>query len=72
MGESMKSKSEIVPHSIIENKIFVIRGHKVMLDFHLAELYGLKLKALKRAVRRNIDRFPRDFMFELTDEEMIS
>ena len=65
----MKSKSEIVPHSLIENKIVVIRGHKVMLDFHLAELYGVEVKVLKRAVRRNIGRFPRDFMFKMTDEE---
>jgi hypothetical protein len=65
----VKSKSEIVPHSLIENKIVVIRGHKVMLDFHLAELYGVEVKVLKRAVRRNIGRFPRDFMFKMTDEE---
>ncbi len=65
----MKLKSEIIPHGLIENRIFVIRGHKVMLDFHLAELYGVEAKMLKRAVRRNVDRFPHDFMFELTDEE---
>ncbi len=65
----MKSKSEIISRAIIENGIFVIRGHKVMLDFHLAELYGVEAKALKRATRRNVDRFPHDFMFELTDEE---
>ena len=65
----MKSKSEIISRAIIENRIFVIRGHKVMLDFHLAELYGVEAKALKRATRRNVDRFPHDFMFELTDEE---
>ncbi len=65
----MKSKLEFVPSSLIENRIFLIRGHKVMLDFHLAELYGVEAKMLKRAVRRNVDRFPQDFMFELTDEE---
>ena len=65
----MKSKSEIIPHGLIENRIFLIRGHKVMLDFHLAELYGVEAKLLKRAVRRNINRFPHDFMFELTNEE---
>jgi len=65
----MKSKSEIISRAIIENRIFVIRGHKVMLDFHLAELYGVEAKVLKRATRRNVDRFPHDFMFELTDEE---
>jgi phage regulator Rha-like protein len=65
----MKSKPEIIPHGLIENRIFVIRGHKVMLDFHLAELYGVEAKVLKRSVRRNADRFPNDFMFELSNEE---
>lgn len=54
---------------IIKNKIFEVRGHKVMLDFDLAELYGTETKRLKEAVRRNIDRFPSDFMFELTRDE---
>jgi hypothetical protein len=52
-----------------KKKIFLIRGQKVMFDFHLAELYGVETKALKRAVRRNMDRFPDDFVFELSDEE---
>lgn len=55
---------------IIEQKILVIRGQKVMLDFHLAELYGVETKGLKRAVKRNIDRFPEDFCFELTQTEL--
>ena len=55
-----------VPVERIEKAIFVIRGHKVMLDADLAELYGVKTKALKQAVRRNIERFPKDFMFELS------
>ncbi len=54
----------------IANKIYRIRFRKVMLDRDLAELYGVETKQLKRAVRRNIDRFPNDFMFELTKEEM--
>ena len=49
----------------IQNKIYEIRNHKVMLDFDLAELYGVETKRLKEAVRRNITRFPSDFMFEL-------
>ena len=53
----------------LEQKIYQIRGQKVMLDSDLAELYQIETKALKRAVRRNIDRFPDDFMFELTKEE---
>ncbi len=56
--------------SIIKTKIYTIRGYKVMLDFDLAELYGVETRVLKQAVRRNIDRFPDDFMFELTKEEL--
>jgi hypothetical protein len=56
--------------SSIENMIYMIRGHKVMLDSDLAKLYGIETKALKRAVKRNIERFPADFMFELTKEEL--
>lgn len=58
-----------IPEEIIRSKIFFIRGHKVMLDVDLAELYGVETKQLKRQVRRNIDRFPGDFMFELTHSE---
>jgi hypothetical protein len=47
-----------------------MRDEKVILDVHLAELYGIETRSLKQAVRRNIDRFPRDFMFELTDNEV--
>lgn len=54
----------------IINKIYLIRGKKVMLDRDLAELYGLETKVLKQAVRRNIDRFPEDFMFEMTIKEL--
>ena len=53
----------------IENKIYEVRGTKVMLDFDLAELYGIETRTLKQAVRRNIERFPEDFMFMLTKEE---
>lgn len=54
---------------VIQNKVYTLRGCKVMLDFDLAELYEIETKALKQAVRRNIERFPEDFMFELTREE---
>lgn len=54
---------------IIQNKIFEIRGCRVMLDYHLAELYQVETRALKQAVKRNIERFPGDFMFALTQEE---
>ena len=53
----------------IQNKIYEIRGQRVMLDFDLAELYQIETKALKQAVRRNSERFPADFMFEVTPEE---
>jgi hypothetical protein len=52
-----------------EQRILILRDQKVMLDFHLAELYGVETRALKQAVRRNPERFPEDFMFELTPEE---
>ena len=54
---------------IVENKIYEIRGQKVMLDFDLAEMYEIETKVLKQSVRRNIERFPEDFMFRLTNEE---
>jgi len=60
-----------VPVERITSKIYLIRGQKVMLDRDLAELYNVETKILKRAVRRNIDRFPNDFMFSLTREEIM-
>jgi len=54
----------------VERRIFLIRGQNVMLDFYLAQLYGVETRALKQAVRRNLDRFPADFMFELTVAEI--
>ena len=54
--------------AIIENKIYEIRGQKVMLDFDLAEMYGVETKRLKEQVRRNIERFPAEFTFELPKE----
>jgi phage regulator Rha-like protein len=63
------SKKVAIPNEVIINKIYVIRGQKVMLDRDLAELYGVETKQLKRQVRRNIERFPLSFMFELTKEE---
>lgn len=53
------------------NKIFLIRGQKVMLDQDLAELYGIETRRLNEQVKRNIERFPEDFMFELTDQEYV-
>lgn len=58
-----------VPSGHVEKRIFVIRGHRVMLDSDLAELYGVPTKRLNEAVHRNAMRFPEDFMFQLTTEE---
>jgi phage regulator Rha-like protein len=58
-----------VPVELIERRIYLIRGHKVMLSTHLAELYAVEPRALVQAVKRNIDRFPEDFMFQLSAAE---
>lgn len=63
---------EIVSNELILSKICMVRGHKVLLDFHLAELFGVATKRLKEAVKRNRDRFPSDFIFELTLAKMKS
>ena len=60
---------DIMPMERIVSKIYIIRETRIMLDRDLAELYGVKTKVLKQAVRRNITRFPEDFMFELTEDE---
>jgi len=60
---------ELIPSEVIENKIYLIRGQKVMIDIDLARLYGVELKRLNEQVRRNIRRFPVDFMFQLTTNE---
>jgi ORF6N domain len=61
-----------VPVETIEQKIYLIRGHKVILDQDLAEMYGVEVKRLNEQVRRNFKRFPADFMFELTYQEFMS
>jgi hypothetical protein len=68
----MPSKTLPIPVERIEKEILLIRGEKVILDSTLAELYGVETKQLKRAVRRNINRFPPDFMFELNEQEFDS
>ena len=62
--------NELIPQEVIENKIFMIRGQKVMLSMDLARLYGVPTMRLNEQVKRNIKRFPRDFMFLLTDKEV--
>jgi hypothetical protein len=58
-----------VPEEVIMSKIYLIRGHKVMLDRDLAELYGVETRRLNEQVKRNLDRFPADFMFQLNQKE---
>jgi hypothetical protein len=66
-----KNDNKLVLHeAVIASKIITIREEKVILDIHLAELYEVETRVLKQAVRRNRDRFPDDFMYELTDDEM--
>ena len=62
----------VIPDEVVMDRIYLIRGMKVMLDKDLAKLYNVETKVLKQAVRRNKDRFPVDFMFELNNEEFIN
>jgi len=64
--------NEVIPMEIINQKIFLIRREKVMVDMDLAKLYGVETKHLIQAVKRNISRFPQDFMFQLSDEEFVN
>ncbi|MBC8312731.1 MAG: ORF6N domain-containing protein [Candidatus Cloacimonetes bacterium] len=64
------NNQQMIPIEQISGKILLIRAQKVLLDRDLAKLYGIETKYLKRAVRRNIERFPGDFMFEMNDEEL--
>lgn len=65
-------KNIIIPEELIENRIFLIRGKKVMFDRDLAKLYGVPTKVFNQTVSRNIERFPEDFMFQLTNLETLS
>jgi ORF6N domain len=72
-SKNLMSKSNtmsLIPSETIITKIFVLRNEKVMLDFHLSEIYKIGNTALKQAVKRNQDLFPKDFMFVLTDAEV--
>jgi len=62
---------DLIPQEVVERRIFVIREQKVMLSTHLAELYGVETRILIQAVKRNIERFPEDFMLKLTREEIM-
>ena len=66
---SKRTPAVAIPDEVVMNKIYVIRDQKVMLDSDLAELYGVETKRLKEQVKRNIERFPSQYMFELTNQE---
>jgi hypothetical protein len=66
----MLEKTTLIPVGRIDQAIFLVRGQRVMLDRDLANLYGVETRVLNQAVRRNLDRFPNDFMFSLTREEV--
>ena len=65
-------QTAVVPVEHITQSILVLRGHRVLLDTELAALYGVSTKRLNEQVRRNRERFPADFMFQLTDEELVA
>ncbi len=65
----MNKPEQLIPVERISSKIFMLRNEKVLLDFDLAELYGVETRVLKQAVRRNLDRFPNDFMFQINKKE---
>ena len=69
-GSSINDSASLIPAERIESRIFLIRGQKVLLDRDLADLYQVETRILNRAVRRNIERFPGDFMFALTRQEI--
>ena len=60
---------DLIPREVIQQRIFLLRGDKVMIDRHLPELYGVDTRSLNQAVKRNLERFPEGFMFQLTSEE---
>ena len=70
MSKGMARRPSVIPTGRIESRIFLLHGQKVMLSMHLAELYGVEPRALVQAVKRNIERFPGDFMFQLSETEL--
>ena len=70
VGEKMEDTKELITTVDICNKVYIIRGQQVMLDKDLAEIYGYEVKRLNEQVKRNISRFPEDFMFQLNREEL--
>ena len=71
MGVQMAESTELMTVDNICNRVYIIRGQQVMLDYDLAEIYGYAVKRLNEQVKRNIARFPEDFMFQLTKGEIL-
>ena len=69
MEKESQTKPLAIPDDVIMNKIYLIRGQKVMIDSDLSELYGVETRRLNEQVKRNISRFPEDFMFQLSEDE---
>src|ERR1035437_9563262 len=69
MAKKLATQTGLVPLEVVERRIVLIRGRKVLFDIHLAELYEVPTKVLNQAVKRNLDRFPGDFMFRLNAKE---
>ena len=69
MAKKLTAKQALVEYEVVVSKIAVVRGQRVMFAQDLAELYGVETRVLMQAVQRNIDRFPQDFLFQLTDQE---
>ncbi len=69
MAKKLAAQTGLIPLEVVERRIVLIRGHKVLFDIHLAELYEVPTKVLNQAVKRNLDRFPGDFMFRLNAKE---
>jgi ORF6N domain len=69
MAKKLATQTGLIPLEVVERRIVLIRGHKVLLDIYLAELYEVPTKVLNQAVKRNLDRFPEDFIFRLNAKE---
>ena len=72
LGDRMEETKELITTEYIRDKVYIIRGQQVMLDQDLAEIYGYEVKKLNQQVKRNIERFPEDFMFRLSNSEIDS
>ena len=72
MTKYSRPSKDLIPAAVIERRVYLIRGYKVMVSPHLADLYEVEPRALVQAVKRNIERFPSDFMFQLNRREFVN